>query len=785
MRIKHRLLAATILLILGVSLAFTAVSCVREQRALLLGLDEKLDLAARLASQSLPENYHDRITDAHSVSPEEYAHIAEKYNKVCLDYGLQYLWSCMAVGDRIVFTTATSPSKMPEKRDYAAFFSEHSDPGAFAGVFRTMKTDHSSFQNEWGKGRMVLIPAVDSNGRRYCFGASMSYDAVRDALHRTLRSAFVLGAWVLAAGVVGSIALSSTLTRPILRLTQAADSIAHGDMDREIRTGGGKELVSLGKSIAVMRDAIRDTISKLKTEIGERRRTEEQLRSISSAAQDAVIMMDDRGCISFWNEAAARMFGYASGEVIGRDLHGLLVPGRYQASVHQALEEFQAGRPGNGVGRLTELTALRKNGDEFPVELSLATVRQGGCWNAVGIVRDITERKAAEEALKRANRALLVDKEGAEALARAGGEEELLKRICQIVVEIGGAKMAWVGFAEDDECKTVRPVARAGDDTGYLSEIEVRWDESALGQGPVGTAIRTRDVSISRDIAGDPCMAPWRRPQMERGYSASIALPLVCENRCLGALTIYAGEPDAFNGEEVRLLRQLAGDLSYGIISLRTRAERSQLQQEMISISERAKRMIAQELHDGLCQHLAGTAMMASLLHRRLVQSGSPEADHANEICGLLSTSVQEARNLAHGLHPVKSEPTGLMDALTVMAGSVTKLFHVRCSLRCATPVYIDNEVTATHLFRIAQESVNNAMKHGQADRVVIGLFYAEDGLVLAIRDNGVGIAPDPPASGMGMQIMRHRASLIGATVTVRRAGKRGTLVRCLLPFTG
>lgn len=407
----------------------------------------------------------------------------------------------------------------------------------------------------------------------------------------------------------------------------------------------------------------------------------------------------------------------------------------------------------------------------------------GTLWD--GVVVDITERKAGEAALHRANRALLVLRECDEVTARASDERELLNRICTILVEIGGAKMAWVGFAEEDENKSVRPVARAGNDHGYLKSAKVTWADNLRGQGPTGMAIRTCEVNVCHDIANDPRLAPWRRAQLKRGYAASIALPLVWQNACLGALTIYSPEADAFNGEEVELLKQLAGDLTYGIYALRTRAERSRLQQELLTISEREKQLISQELHDGLCQNLAGTAMMASMLQRRLEARADPDAEYARQICGMLSTNVNETRNLSHGLHPVGPEGEGLMNALAQLAQSVSNLFHIYCFFRCPEPVLLESEIASTHLFRITQEAINNARKHGEADRILISLQYNPGEIRLVIRDNGIGIPLKmPKISGLGIRSMNYRAAEIGASLTVRRAGKRGTTVTCILPLS-
>lgn len=368
-------------------------------------------------------------------------------------------------------------------------------------------------------------------------------------------------------------------------------------------------------------------------------------------------------------------------------------------------------------------------------------------------------------------------------LVRAASEQEMLDRVCRVLMDIWGARLAWAGIAENDAKKTVRVAAHAGSDEGYLEKLAVTWADEPRGRGPSGTAISTQKVVIIRDIPTNPHFAPWREDALKQGYASMIALPLLSDNHCLGALMIYSTQRNAFNDEEGELLQQLAGDLTYGIIALRTRAERNRLQGELLAISERTTQFIAQELHDGICQHLAGTAMMSKLMERQLAEKNAPEAETARQICELLRTGLEELRNLSHGLHPVKGESNGLMDGLKIMAETVTKLFHIRCSFRCTTPVYIDSEGIATHLFRIAQEAVNNAIKHGQADRVHISLCYTEEGTALSIRDNGVGIPQKTPSTGMGMQIMKYRASTIGATVSLRRAGKRGTLVRCILPF--
>ncbi|MCX6546426.1 MAG: PAS domain S-box protein [Acidobacteria bacterium] len=156
---------------------------------------------------------------------------------------------------------------------------------------------------------------------------------------------------------------------------------------------------------------------------------------------------------------------------------------------------------------------------------------------------------------------------------RATTEGALLEAICRIVVDDGGYRFAWVGLVEDDEAKTVRPVTQCGFEAGYLESVNITWADTERGRGPTGTAIRTGQHVIARNIPTDPSFGPWRVAALQHGYGSSIALPLKTGDRVIGALSIYAAESDAFNAKEVSLLTALADDVAYGITALRTRAE--------------------------------------------------------------------------------------------------------------------------------------------------------------------------------------------------------------------
>ena len=172
---------------------------------------------------------------------------------------------------------------------------------------------------------------------------------------------------------------------------------------------------------------------------------------------------------------------------------------------------------------------------------------------------------------KASNRALMTLSECNQALVRAADEGQLLRDACRIIVDFGGYRFAWIGFAEFDDTQRVRPVAHAGYEQGYLERLTITWSDTEQGWGPTGSAIRTGQPVIAHDINTQPHYDLWKEEALKRGFVSSIALPLKENGRVFAALNIYSDELGAFNQEEVKLLTELADDISYGISSLRTK----------------------------------------------------------------------------------------------------------------------------------------------------------------------------------------------------------------------
>jgi PAS domain S-box-containing protein len=460
-------------------------------------------------------------------------------------------------------------------------------------------------------------------------------------------------------------------------------------------------------------------------DLTERKRAEAEVRSREArhaatvqAALDAIVAIDARGAITEFNPAAERMFGWRREEVLGREMADAIIPPSLRPRHRQGMARHLATGEAAMIGRRVELTALRANGEEFPVELAIARIASAGPAEFVGYIRDITERTRAEEAVRRSeanlNRAqevahigswhldivrnrltwsrevfrifgvppetgltyeafigmvhsedrqavdtawsaamrgapydiehriivggevkwvrerakLEFDEDGRaiegigtvqdvtqrkryesellrlnrahralascnEALIRITDESAWLEKVCRLIVDEAGYRLCWIGHAESDEAKTVRPVAQAGFDEGYVRSLNVTWADTERGRGPTGTCIRTGQIQAVRSIATDPRVAAWRQDAVRRGYASSIGIPIVVGSEIFGALSIYSAEADAFHGEEVKLLSELAGDLGYGIATLRTRAERERAEAEIRTLNAELEQRVA------------------------------------------------------------------------------------------------------------------------------------------------------------------------------------------------
>jgi PAS domain S-box-containing protein len=212
-------------------------------------------------------------------------------------------------------------------------------------------------------------------------------------------------------------------------------------------------------------------------------------------------------------------------------------------------------------------------------------------------------------------------------------------------------------------------------------------------------------------------------------------------------------------------------------------SQRKHLEKAILDISAREQRRIGRDLHDGLGQHLTGIAFMAKVHQDRLAEQKRGETEDAAKIVKLVNEAIRKTRELAHGLLPVLSDSQGLMSALQLWAAEAQDIFGVSCRFQCEQPVLVEDVTMATHLYYIAQEAVNNAIKHGKPKNVLIELTAEQDIGTLLIKDDGKGIAIVPGnTEGMGLRIMNYRASVVGGLLEIRPGPEQGTTVICTFP---
>jgi len=308
------------------------------------------------------------------------------------------------------------------------------------------------------------------------------------------------------------------------------------------------------------------------------RETRDYLETLFKHSASPIIVWDSLLTITRFNQGIEQLTGYCSDEVIGQPL-AMLFPEAERAALMERIGHTRHG------GRLesAELPICTRSGDhktvlwnssnlyaEDGVEL-LATVAQGV---------DITDRKSYELALRKTNRALKTLSHGNEILVRATSEMELLQGVCDILVQVGGYRLAWIGFVEHDAQKHIRPVARAGNGIDYLDHVTVTWDDSPTGRGPGGMAVRRGEPQVFQDVLHDPRFHPWRAAALERGYASNAAFPLKHKGQVLGLLALYGDQAYGFDPDEMRLLNELVNDVAFGIVTLRTRAAHAALELE-------------------------------------------------------------------------------------------------------------------------------------------------------------------------------------------------------------
>jgi len=360
-----------------------------------------------------------------------------------------------------------------------------------------------------------------------------------------------------------------------------------------------------------------------------------------------------------------------------------------------------------------------------------------------------------EERLSKANRTLRALSRCNEVLVHSANEAELLDEICKIIIEEGGYRLCWVGYREYDSFKSVKPVAQAGYEVGYFKKARITWDDSELGQGPTGTAIRSGEPYICQNILNDPRFSPWREDARKRGYSSAIGLPLKEDSTTIGAITIYAAEASAFDEGEVKLLTELADNLAYGIRALRLRQERV-YSEEALKSSEEKYRSLVESTDDSIYlldrgyrylfmnrKHLSRMNISREELLGQSYQKfhSSEESKKIVELVNKVletGSSVQQehlsrrdGRCFLRTSSPVKDEK-GKTVAVTVVSKDITEIKQLEERLRALT---LTDELTGLYNRRGFLALVEPLLKLAKRQKKTLHMLYSDMDKLKEIND--------------------------------------------------
>lgn len=435
----------------------------------------------------------------------------------------------------------------------------------------------------------------------------------------------------------------------------------------------------------------------------------------------------------------------------------------YRQALHQAIREARLAK--------LEYRILRPDGTVRHVQSLVEPVRnaKGQITKLVGTLLDITERKLGE---LRQN----VQHTVTRALAESATLSEAAPRILQAVCDTLDWDMGefWHLDASGRTLYHVETQMRSRPATPWVEEAGRTGIQLAAGEGLAGQAWEAGKPVWIADLA-EHCRSSYAGV-VPQGMRCAVAFPVLLGSETLGAVVLFSRDPRGRDEDLVQLLALLGSQIGQFI-------ERKRLEQEILQISELEQRRIGSDLHDGLCQQLAATALMGEILEQRLARRSKADAARVAEISRQVREAITQTRSLARGLSPVVVESEGLMSALVELADYSERMFRIHCEFECSPPVPVHDHVAATHLYRVAQEAVSNAVRHGKAKRVIISLERVDERIVLRIVDDGVGLPEDlSHAKGMGLRIMQYRAAIIRGRLSVSREPAGGTAVVCSIP---
>jgi PAS domain S-box-containing protein len=542
--------------------------------------------------------------------------------------------------------------------------------------------------------------------------------------------AVMIGAWYgglgpgLLATAIGAVAANYFLLAPSGRFSNAPD-----DLTKTVT------FLIVGGQMSWLSGALHAAKARAERDAEAARRGEQLYRTLAqNFPNGAVFLLDTTMRVVLAEGSAIRVAGLSPDRIRGASL-----PRAFPRPVLRALSSVIRATTGGA----TEVTF---GGHVYLVQVVPLRGTAGRQFAGMGIAQDITELATARSALQAAHDQLEV--RVAERTAELQFQTALLE--AQSNASLDGILVA------SDEGRIIF----------HNRQLAQLWGL------PEPAFAGTRDAAV---VAMRGALA---RAQDPLGGGADVDAPRVelpanLDLRDGRTLDCYGAPVASSDGQ------------SYGRVwYFRDVTERRQTARQILEAGERERQRIGQDLHDDLCQQLAGITCLGRVLHQHLLARLPDEATAAAQIVDLVEQAVHRARDIARGLQPLQLQSDGLAVALEGLALNIEQMFQVRCHVACEKQITITDPASLIQLYRITQEAMSNAIRHGKAQNIYIDVAHAGGRMILSVEDDGVGIDPVSSRFGLGLRTMQHRATLIGATLTIEAADPGGTVVTCIVDTT-
>lgn len=450
-------------------------------------------------------------------------------------------------------------------------------------------------------------------------------------------------------------------------------------------------------------------------------------RDILEEINQCVISTDLNGIVNYWNSACEQIFGYSKAEMVNKSL-GKIYPFVAAERYHQHIRQLRTGQEVNG-----QWKSITKGGDIIWIDVYAKPLmdEEGNPQAIVASAHDIGELKRVEKELEE-------NKARAQAILETTVDGIFTTDIEGRILNFNYSASRMFGYSEEEITGTSINV--------LIPEFHNKDDNYVH---------RYSEISEKRVIG-------YHREMVGRHKNGS-TFPL--------ELSVSEIE-----WEGKRIFTGVVNNIS----------DRRRLEREILRVSEEERRNLGQDLHDGLGQMLTGIHLISKNLAQKLKSNGFPCSDEVQEISDLIKEADEYAKALAHGLVHVNFKEEGLNTVLNQLARQVEKLFNINCSVNFKDNIKIHNDMHSMHLYRISQESISNAVKHGKANNISIELKTENGFLKLSIKDDGIGFSESQKQTkkaGMGINIMRYRANILSGRIEIFETEEKETKILCTIPF--